>query len=235
MKKPQAPTSQHKRSSKLQAPETGCGFRPTAFGIWSWAYLWSLVLGVWSFLSLAWAADVAWTDDDPLALLPVGAHQLRVLSPSVLELTLITTKPPDPARPHPWDLVDANLQPHLPAPAEFSVSVIGPDRDSASHNVSHLVPVQSVGFKRRVVYAPLRTRDLRIGNYLYLELASPVAEDQLVAVKIPDALLWQTTAPPATAPITSHQFPIANHGLAISKPFTATVAPSRWSPAIHVN
>src|SRR5207302_7798550 len=86
-----------------------------------------------------------------------------------------------------------------------------------------------------VVYAPLRTRDLRIGNYLYLELASPVAEDQLVAVKIPDALLWQTTAPPATAPITNHQFPIANHGLAISKPFTATVAPSRCSPAIHVN
>src|SRR5438128_10562184 len=88
-------------------------------------YLWSLGLGILTFLNPASAAGVDWNDDHPLTLPPVGARQLRILSPSVLELTLVTTKPPDPARPQQWDFVGADLQLHLPAPTEFRVSVGG--------------------------------------------------------------------------------------------------------------
>src|SRR5712671_3925853 len=120
-----------------------------------------LEFGVWSLLAVAAGPDLSWTDDRPLALPPVGAHQLRVLSPTILELTLVTTKLPDPARPQQWDFVDAKSQLHLPPPAEFSVSVTGPDRDDANRSGSHVIPVRAVGFKRRVLYAPLRPRDLR--------------------------------------------------------------------------
>src|ERR1043165_4966892 len=75
-----------------------------------------------------------------LALPALGAHELRVLSPSVLELTLVTTKQPDPARPEQWDFVDPNFQLRLPGRQEFSVSV-----------ADQKVPVESVGFKRRVL------------------------------------------------------------------------------------
>jgi hypothetical protein len=152
-------------------------------------------------VALTAAADMEMTDDDPLALPVVGAHQLRLLSSSLLELTLITTKAPDPERPAQWDFVDANFKPQLPDSREFCVSVAGKE-----------IPVQSVGFKRRVLYAPLRQRDLRIGNYLYLLLASPVAEGQRVEVSNPGATLWQTNV----------------H-------FAANTAPLRWTPAIHAN
>jgi len=47
------------------------------------------------------------------------------------------------------------------------------------------VTVQSVGFKRRPLYAPLAVRDLRIDNCLYLQLATAIADDQTVEVKNP--------------------------------------------------
>ena len=55
------------------------------------------------------------TDDQPLREPPVGSYQLRVLTPKLLELTLITTKPADPAPVSEWNFEDANGQPHLPA------------------------------------------------------------------------------------------------------------------------
>ena len=50
------------------------------------------------------------------------------------------------------------------------------------------VAVQSIGFKRRPLYAPLKPRALRIGNWLYLRLATPVMDGQTVEVKIRPAL-----------------------------------------------
>src|SRR6185369_10983785 len=44
----------------------------------------------------------------------VGDHALHVLSPTILELKLITTKPPDPAPVSQWDFVDSNFQLTLP-------------------------------------------------------------------------------------------------------------------------
>jgi hypothetical protein len=141
------------------------------------------------------------SDDNPLAMPPVGAHQLRIISPDLIELTLITTKKPDPAPVKIWNFISANGEGNLPGEKEFSVLVDG--KSDA---------IKSVGFKRRVLYAPLKQRDLRIGNYLYLQLATPLTDGQSVAVLNPDKKLWSAE---------TH--------------FAAKADPLRWSPAIHVN
>jgi Glycosyl hydrolase family 9/Cellulase N-terminal ig-like domain len=140
-------------------------------------------------------------DDTNLIAPAVGENALRVLSPTLLELRQITTKAPDPATVTSWNLVGAGGQFLAPAAGEFTVSVGGQQ-----------VAVTSVGFRRRVSYAPLNTSDLRIDNALYLTLASPIADGQAVAVTNPDGTIW-----PATVS------------------FALTADPLRYSPAIHVN
>ena len=141
------------------------------------------------------------TDANPLALPRVGDYRLQILSPTVLELTLINTKDFDPARPTGWDFVGSNFSFSPPSAAEFAVTANG-----------RTISVRSVGFKRRPIYAPLKTRDLRIGNYLYLELSTPVADSEAVEVKNPNGRLWK-------APVE----------------YRAVMAPGRLNPAIHVN
>ncbi len=157
------------------------------------------------FISLALlrqapAADLRIHDERPLDLPVPGAYELRILSPTVLELTLVTTKAPDPAPVETWDFVAAEGQLHLPTPSQFTVRA-----------GAQTIPVQAVGFKRRVRYAPLKQRDLRIGNHVYLQLARPVAEGQRVEVTSP-AKLWPDHVR-----------------------FAAQCDPLRFSPAIHVN
>lgn len=162
------------------------------------------ILGCWLLLALggrAWSEDLQLTDAEPLKLPAVGARQLRVIMPTVLELTLITTKPPDPAPVQEWNFVSPGGEAHLPAPRQFEVLAAG-TRIEVSH----------VGFKRRVLYAPLKQRDLRIANYLYLVLEKPVSEQVQVEVKNPDHQLW----PP-------------------ERRFAVQSDPQRWSPALHVN
>jgi len=129
-----------------------------------------------------------------LALPAVGAQQLRVLAPTVLELTLVTTTA-GPGAATEWNFVGANFKLQLPAAGEFAVRVNGQP-----------APVQAVGFKRRPLFAPLKRHDLRIGNYLYLELANPVPADATITVTVPGG-----------------------------RRFTGAANPLRWSPAIHVN
>jgi hypothetical protein len=140
-------------------------------------------------------------DDTALQLPAVGDYLLHVLSPSLLELVYINTKQPDPAQVTTWNFVNASGQANAPAAGEFAVTVNG-----------QTVPVQTVGFKRRVLYAPLNTYDLRVQNSLYLQIATPVADGQLVTVTNPDGSLWSA-----------------------STQFTALAGPQRYSPAIHVN
>jgi len=147
------------------------------------------------------AADWRIDDDEPLALPQPGAYGLRILSPQLLELTLVTTKAPDPERVTQWDFIDAKFQFNTPGNSEFSVSA-GPRK----------IPVQTIGFKRRPIYAPLKKRDLRIGNYLYLQLAEKISDGENVEVKNPSGHLWPS-----------------------EKKFSARADPLRWSPAIHVN
>jgi hypothetical protein len=115
--------------------------------------------------------------DNILALPEVGATQLRALSPTVLELTLITTKAPNATKVGQWDFADFSGHLHLPSASKMQVTAGG-----------KTVPIHAVGFRRRVVYAPLATRDLRIGNYLYLELATPLPDGQSIEVTRPQEI-----------------------------------------------
>ena len=132
--------------------------------------------------------------ENTLALPAVGDQQLRILSPTLLELTLITTK--DPTNPPTeWNFVGPNFKLELPATNEVVVKVAG-----------RAAAVKTLGFKRRPVYAPLKHRDLRIGNYLYVELAAPMPENASVEIAAPGGHV-----------------------------FTGHVDPLRFNPAIHVN
>lgn len=147
-------------------------------------------------------------DQEPLSMPPIGSNALRVITPTLLELVLINTKAPDPAQITQWNFVSSTGVLTLPAASEFVVSADG-----------RPIAVQSVGFKRRALSAPLidypktiNDRDLRISNSIYLTLASPIAENETVVVQNPSNNVW-----PA------------------SMSFVDTADPFRWSPAIHVN
>jgi hypothetical protein len=136
---------------------------------------------------------------NPLSMPKPGHHELRVISPTVLELYLVTTKAQPSSPITQWDLVHADGKPNLPAPNSFSVTA-----------KNQQVPVTAVGFKRRVLYAPLKVRDLRIGNYIYLELAKPLPSGTEVAVT-------------------------DNRGLLKGMQFKTVADPLRYGPAIHAN
>ena len=124
-----------------------------------------------------------------------------MLTATLLEVKFINTKQPDPARVGQWDLVNSSGQFAPPSAGEFAVTVNG-----------QTISVIAVGFKRRPLYAPLAAYDLRIENSLYLQLASPVSDNQTVEVKNPDGTLWPS-----------------------SLRYVTSVDPLRYSPAIHVN
>ncbi len=143
-------------------------------------------------------------DEGTLRLPMLGDHGLRIISPSMLELTMITGKQPDPAPVTEWNLVGPGHQFLPPATTALVVTVGG-----------RRVDLTAIGFKRRALYAPLDSRDLRIGNYLYLRLATAIsftADPQTVEVANPTGTLWPSTCR-----------------------FTATTDRLRYSPAIHVN
>lgn len=169
---------------------------PTMHGIRCFLLSLLLITGLDSF-----SAEVRLSDDQPLSMPPVGGYQLRILAPTLLELTLVTTKGPSLVRIPAWDFVDARGQCRLPDLKDFAVS-------SGTNSIS----VKTVSFKRRVLYAPLKRHDLRIGNYLYLPLATPVADEQEVQVTNPSQKLWPS-----------------------SFQFSARAERLRWSPVLHVN
>src|SRR6185436_2642489 len=137
-----------------------------------------VVLGTVLFLA-SFSQSRSASMDDPLVMPEVGSAQLKVIAPDLLELVLITTKGVPVARPTIWNFIAVNGQYALPSVGKFVVTADGLP-----------VVVQSVGFRRRPIYAPLRKRDLRIGNYLYLKLVTPVQDGQSVQVLNPDGTLW---------------------------------------------
>src|SRR6267143_1972337 len=147
------------------------------------------------------AVDVRCAETLALAMPPPGSHYLHILSPDLLELSYINTKPPDPSRVPTWNFFDPTGQLRLPTPEAVLITV-----------GAQPVTATVVGFKRRALYAPLRQRDLRIGNCLYLKLGTPLAEGQTVEVRNLTATSWPTNLI-----------------------FTATMDPLRDNPAIHVN
>jgi hypothetical protein len=140
-------------------------------------------------------------DESSLDLPLPGFSSLQVITPSLLELTLISTKRSQTAPVEQWDFVTSRGELKLPKADELNVTV-----------ANKPVTVTKVGFKRRVLYAPLKKRDLRIANFLYLELAEPVPKDQVVEVSSKKKQL-----------------------AAGSPRFITTNATHRLTPAIHVN
>jgi hypothetical protein len=131
------------------------------------------------FVAIQLPADgLQMNDDDPLALPVVGAHQLRILSPTLLELTLINTEPANSTVTN-WNFVSTNFQFDPPKFSEFEIAANGKK-----------ISATQIGFKRRPLYAPLAKRDLRIANEIYLRLAQAISDGETVQVKNPDEKLW---------------------------------------------
>jgi hypothetical protein len=136
-----------------------------------------------------------------LALPASGTHALRVISPSVIEVTWITSGGPNPSNSAAANGLEL-----------FKAIQTGRKKSGLSVTVDGKpAEVVESGFKRRPVYAPLRTRDLRVSNFLYLKLAEPVDENEEVVVAFADA-----------------RFPSAS-------PLSVKALPLRTSPALHIN
>ncbi len=129
----------------------------------------------------------------------VGEFEARLITPDVLELSFVLTKPEGQPVPG-WDFVDAQHQFHGPSPSDFSIS-------SATNKIA----VKEIGFRRRTLYAPLKERDLRIGNYLYLRLDTPIADNADLEIK---------SSKPTLIP---------------NGKTTVHVDPNRRTPVLHVN
>jgi len=126
-------------------------------------------------------------DTHSLRLPAVGDCTLRILSPSLLELTRISTQKPGSA----WS---------PPTPPAIEVAIGGLP-----------AAVEAVGMKRRVAYAPLARRDLRVATEYYLRLSQPIdltRPDETVEIR--------ESGPPRILA-------------------SARCDPRRYSPAIHVN
>jgi hypothetical protein len=117
--------------------------------------------------------------DSPLHLREDGSHLLRILSPQMLELSLVQTKQPASAQLPWWNFVDAGGQFRVADPEAIAVTVGGSP-----------VTIRSLGFKRRTLYAPLKHRDLRVISSLFLELPFPAGEGMTLNVTSPRGALW---------------------------------------------
>jgi len=155
--------------------------------MWRWAGFWfssGRVMRNFVLVCLLLCGAVApgAPDDNPLALPEPGYTRLNVICSNLLELELVIRKEPDPAPAPQWDFIDSRFQFHAPPNSEIVVRASGRD-----------VPVASIGFKRRPICAPLRKRDLRVGNWLYLRLGSPINPGEQIEVSNPDGRLWPAT------------------------------------------
>ena len=116
-------------------------------------------------------------DGPSLALPAPGEHALRVISPTMLEVSWITAG-------------GAGRSPKGAASGLelFKAIQSGGDKNRPVVTIDgREVAVKETGFKRRAVYAPLKNHDLRVGNALYLRIEDPIKDGQAVTVAISDA------------------------------------------------
>lgn len=111
---------------------------------------------------------------------PPGSWDMRLVSPTVIEIDWFNSAPKG-GSPATWDFARGDKA-SLPPPTAFEVRAGGA-----------IVAVEAVGFRRRPTFAAKSRRDLRIGNALYLRLASPVPGDGEVRIRNPSADIWTGT------------------------------------------
>jgi hypothetical protein len=146
------------------------------------------------------------TDARALALPVPGERTLRLLSPTVLEVTVVTVKEPASTL--------RKIQ------AVFTAGPVAPESALLTLEArveGQPVKIAATGWKRRAAYAPIARRDLRVATFLYLRLAVPIdfaGSPQTVAVGDPSGALG---------------------GGSEKSPLTVRADPARISPAIHVN
>lgn len=120
-----------------------------------------------------------------------GSSSVRVLMPTLLELTFINSPEPGATVP---DLT--NLQ-----PAHVSVT-----------SGARSLEVAQVGFKRRALYAPLQHRDLRVRTDIYVRLRHALPEGGSLEVRIaPGIPEWKLPDTRLTAPISNERLNPAIH------------------------
>ena len=129
----------------------------------------------------------------------VGDSALRAITPKILEVSRINTQP-KAGVPDSWNFVQSTGF-TSPTSGSMVVEVDG-----------QVVGASIIGFQRRVAYAPLETRDLRIHNRVFIELASPAALNSMISVRTTD---WETPGLEST--------------------YHARLNADRRNPALHVN
>jgi len=131
----------------------------------------------------------------------VGEFRMHVLTPIMVELSLVTSMKKE-GGPEDWDFIGADGDLRLP-PVD-SMRLMANQREIA---------IKRVGFKRRILYAPLGRWDLRIESHCYLKLAEALVPGE--SVRLDDG----------TGALT----------LGGKIAFKATYAPGGFTPLLHVN
>src|SRR5207247_581882 len=103
------------------------------------------------------------TDTRVLALPVPGERTLRILSPTLLEITIVTQKEPDSTLKK-----IQNALGRAPVAPERALKALEVTIDGKPAKIA------ATGWKRRAVYAPIARRDLRVATELYLRLATPL-------------------------------------------------------------
>ena len=138
--------------------------------------------------------------DEPMvpSTVDIGFHQLKIISPSILELNLVNTRQGD-LPPTIWNWINSTGTLNLPTLDKFKVYINKIEKKPSA-----------AGFKRTILYAPLKGNvDLKINNWLYLKLETPIPKD-------------------ATVSVTSSEWPASLN-------FSNINSDNRTSPTIHVN
>ncbi len=159
------------------------------------------------FMATLLGGQTRTTPDARALALPVpGESTLRILSPTILEIEIITVKEPASA----LNRIQSALG-TSPAAPERALKTLEVTVDGQPAILA------ATGWKRRAVYAPIARRDLRVATQLYLRLATPLdfsGAPKTIAVRDPSGALG---------------------GGAAKSPLTARTDPRRVSPVIHVN
>lgn len=122
-------------------------------------------------------ADVHDRAAKSIAIPQSGSHELRVISPTILELYVVSERDGYASRPTFCDWVDDEgdvIPGAIPVASDLEVKVDG-----------KVTAVSASGFKRQVRFAPLGRSNFTMENFLYIELAASMASGATVEVTTP--------------------------------------------------